>query len=334
MTVIKRFRSESELEVIRTAQKLRKDITMLMLRDFRVKPKVLEPEPEVKAMPPEDSQMFLAIAEKHGLSKAGTGWPARLIGKVRDSLSGLLRPLVLHATAGNSICPVTFADAELRRKYQDSALAACAQICQEPGFSSYVLPAGLTKYLPYLEAADYETALLKGWRKSDNKRCRELQHHREDVRLVGYRPVADGICPGMDKMDHYEADNHCGDEDLGEGRHPGPAAFVFGVAHEYRLDGDDGRHRADEEAEVEPEGAPVKVRYHPEDLPAQMEVEIVEDLRVGKERGAEEHRCDKGRGPVRPLPCDDEGEGGKRNSRKNMKQGKQKWPVRLMNVWK
>ena len=175
MTVIKRFRSESKLEVLHTAQRLRRDITFLMLHDFGVRPKVRELQLETKGMSPEDGQMFLAIAEKYGISKADAECPSWLIGKIRDSLFEILRQLVLHVTAANSIYPAEFADAELRRKHQDAAIACCAQLYQELEFSMSVLPVDITRYAPFLDEVDKETALIKGWRKSDNKRYRELR---------------------------------------------------------------------------------------------------------------------------------------------------------------
>ena len=172
MTVIKRFRSESKLEVLHTAQRLRRDITFLMLHDFGVRPKVRELQLETKGMSPEDGQMFLAIAEKYGISKADAEWPSWLIGKIRDSLFEILRQLVLHVTAANSIYPAypaEFADAELRRKHQDAAIACCAQLYQELEFSMSVLPVDITRYAPFLDEVDKETALIKGWRKSDRE---------------------------------------------------------------------------------------------------------------------------------------------------------------------
>ena len=38
-----------------------------------------------------------------------------------------------------------------------------------------VLPVDITRYAPFLDEVDKETALIKGWRKSDNKRYRELR---------------------------------------------------------------------------------------------------------------------------------------------------------------
>ena len=185
MTVIKRFRSESKLEVLHTAQRLRRDITFLMLHDFGVRPKVRELQLETKGMSPEDGQMFLAIAEKYGISKADAEWPSWLIGKIRDSLFEILRQLVLHVTAANSIYPAEFADAELRRKHQDAAIACCAQLYQELEFSMSVLPVDITRYAPFLDEVDKETALIKGWRKSDRvKSCSDPVHKKAHIRQI------------------------------------------------------------------------------------------------------------------------------------------------------
>ena len=41
--------------------------------------------------------------------------------------------------------------------------------------AAHILPVDLTKYMPLCDSVEYEIALLKGWRKSDNKRYRELK---------------------------------------------------------------------------------------------------------------------------------------------------------------
>ena len=101
--------------------------------------------------------------------------PAWRIDFWREGLADLTRRLVLSVTAANSIYPTTFADAELRRKHQDNAIAVCYQLYQEIDFAAHILPVDLTKYMPLCDTVEYEIALLKGWRKSDNKRYRELK---------------------------------------------------------------------------------------------------------------------------------------------------------------
>ena len=158
-----------------TAQKLRKDIMTLLLKDFGVRSKVRQLDIETRRMTTDDRNAFLAIAEKYGITAAEAEFPAWLIDFERQSLADLTRRLVLSVTAANSIYPTAFADAELRRKHQDNAIAVCYQLYQEIDFAAHILPVDLTKYMPLCDSVEYEIALLKGWRKSDNKRYRELK---------------------------------------------------------------------------------------------------------------------------------------------------------------
>ena len=175
VSVLKRFRSESKMQFYATAQKLRKDIMTLLLKDFGVRSKVRQLDIETRRMTTDDRNQFLAIAEKYGITAAEAEFPAWLIDFERQSLADLTRRLVLSVTAANSIYPTAFADAELRRKHQDNAIATCYQLYQEIDFAAHILPVDLTKYMPLCDAVEYEIALLKGWRKSDNKRYRELK---------------------------------------------------------------------------------------------------------------------------------------------------------------
>ena len=111
-----------------TAQKLRKDIMTLLLKDFGVRSKVRQLDIETRHMTQDDRNAFLAIAEKYGITAAEAEFPAWLIDFERQSLADLTRRLVLSGTAANSIYPAAFADAELRRKHQDNAIAVCYQL--------------------------------------------------------------------------------------------------------------------------------------------------------------------------------------------------------------
>ena len=106
-----------------TAQKLRKDIMTLLLKDFGVRSKVRQLDIETRRMTQDDRDAFLAIAERYGITAAEAEFPAWLIDFERQSLADLTRRLVLSVTAANSIYPTAFADAELRRKHQDNAIA-------------------------------------------------------------------------------------------------------------------------------------------------------------------------------------------------------------------
>ena len=174
MSVLNRFRSASKMQIYAPAQKLRKDIMTRLLKDCGGRSKVRQLDIETRHMTQDDRAQFLAIAERYGITVAEAEFPAWLIDFERRSLAALARRLVLSGTAANSIYPTAFADAELRRKHQDNAIATCYQLYQEIDFAASVLPVDLTKYTPLSVSVEYEIALLKGWRKSDNKRYREL----------------------------------------------------------------------------------------------------------------------------------------------------------------
>ena len=72
MSVLKRFRSESKMQFYATAQKLRKDIMTLLLKDFGVRSKVRQLDIETRRMTTDDRNAFLAIAERYGITAAGS----------------------------------------------------------------------------------------------------------------------------------------------------------------------------------------------------------------------------------------------------------------------
>ena len=72
VSVLKRFRSESKMQFYATAQKLRKDIMTLLLKDFGVRSKVRQLDIETRRMTTDDRNAFLAIAEKYGITAAGS----------------------------------------------------------------------------------------------------------------------------------------------------------------------------------------------------------------------------------------------------------------------
>ena len=57
----------------------------------------------------------------------------------------------------------------------DAAIADCESLLKELELAIDVLPIDAEKYMRYVEDIEREIALLKGWRKSDNKRIKELR---------------------------------------------------------------------------------------------------------------------------------------------------------------
>ena len=78
-------------------------------------------------------------------------------------------------TQAYTIWATNKAEANLRRVSQDKAIAACESLKQTLELVVDILPVKADKLLPYVDAINREIALLKGWRKADNKRNKTLK---------------------------------------------------------------------------------------------------------------------------------------------------------------
>ena len=175
MSVLARNRSLSKLEFYKNAVELRKQMILLLLRDFGARSRVRNIQLETKAMQPEDADAFLAIAEKYGIKKCPDVYPEWVIAKLRDSVWDLLRSMMENITRAYTIWATNLPEAYERRISQDRAISACESLLKEMELAIDILPVDAEKYMRYVETVEREIALLKGWRKSDNKHIVELK---------------------------------------------------------------------------------------------------------------------------------------------------------------
>lgn len=140
MTVLKRFRTPSKLEFFVNAQRLRKEVFNLMLRDFSFK----------------------------------DTFPEWVKDNLRKSFWNITENLILNITFANSIYPKNKSEANERRLFQDKAIGNCEQVLKTLEFICDILPCKSQGYLLISDIATREQALIKAWRKSDNKRFAEL----------------------------------------------------------------------------------------------------------------------------------------------------------------
>jgi hypothetical protein len=158
MSVLKNKRGLSSLEFYHNGRKLRKEMTVWLLRDFGVRDKVrIEKRPDTE---PEK------ITEKY---------PDWLIVHLREKILSILHNMMMNITAANTIYPVTLDELTLRRRYQTSAVINCEQLIQEIEYCEDVLPLETKKFEPYFEMINYEIKLLKGWRKANNKIAEKIK---------------------------------------------------------------------------------------------------------------------------------------------------------------
>ena len=171
MSVIKNKRSLSELEFFHNAIKLRKEMTGLLLRDFGMKARNKDTQviPKLYKMEKEDGEEFLKLCEQYKIVSLVETYPEWLIREFRESILLNLRELIKNITSANSIYPMYMEELMERRIYQDRAIGNCETLLQEMAYALSILPGDANKYMGYVDMIQREIALLKGWRKSDNK---------------------------------------------------------------------------------------------------------------------------------------------------------------------
>lgn len=169
MSVLARKRNLSKYEFYNNAVRLRKQIVLFLLRDFGAK-KVRNVKIDTGKMEPQDADLLLGVMEKYHITKFPGEYPDWLLEKLRDSIWQCLLDLVSNITTAYSIWATNSSEAELRRLSQDKAIAACERLYKEFELAIELLPTDVQKYMPYVESIEREIALLKGWRKKDNRR--------------------------------------------------------------------------------------------------------------------------------------------------------------------
>lgn len=146
-------------------------MTDLLLRDFGVKAKNKNAQvyPKKFKMDKEDSERFMELCEKYQITSIIESYPDWLINEMRTSILENLRQLLANITSANSIYPVCIDEWTERRLRQDRAIGNCETLLQEMAYVIAVMPVDANKYMRYVDMIEREIALLKGWRKSDNK---------------------------------------------------------------------------------------------------------------------------------------------------------------------
>lgn len=175
-SVPKSKRSLSDLEFYRTAQRMRVVVTGWLLRDFGIKDKVRSLSDVTKKykMSEEDAKVLTDLFERYGLGdRILESFPDWWIAERRRAVDGAVRELVSEIRRANSIYPVNVSEYYERRLHQDRAIAQCDVLEEELHYIIDVLArstgVSVDKYSHFIDLIEKERALLKGWRKSDNR---------------------------------------------------------------------------------------------------------------------------------------------------------------------
>ncbi len=178
MSVVKNKRSISKMEFFHNAIALRKSITDLLLRDFGIKDFAREIKfvGNYEKFTAEEKQIVENIFDSHEMGKCFVDeYPMWLIEKERAYFMDIGRELIKNIVRANTIYPVNMSEYYMRRNSQNKAIANCEDLLQEMQYIISIVPVNAQKYMSYVEMIEREIALLKGWRKSDNKLLEKIQ---------------------------------------------------------------------------------------------------------------------------------------------------------------
>ena len=166
------------MEFYHNAIKLRLMITEFLLKDFGIKSRRrnLEFAKDVYDIDDEDLSEIEDILSAYYIKNSFIdNFPSWLIDKERDYFMDLLRDLMKNICSANTIHITNKEEYYLRRNYQTQAICDCENLLQEMQYVIYVTHPNVEKYMPYVDIIEKEIALLKGWRKSDNKIMKSLE---------------------------------------------------------------------------------------------------------------------------------------------------------------
>lgn len=171
MSVLKSKRKTSRLEFLHNAYVIQRSLALLLLRDFGTKPKIRATRffAAINKMSEEDKDIFLDLTDKYGVTSIVDEYPEWLISDMRNRVLQEARFLVRNIIQANSIYPAYVSEYMDRRRYQTMAIGNCEQMLQEMQFVISILNVDVNKYLPYVDMIEREIALLRAWRKSDNR---------------------------------------------------------------------------------------------------------------------------------------------------------------------
>ena len=170
MTQHKSERKHSNFQILADVKKIRNSIVSLCLRDFGVKSRSRSPEfyARVYKMDESDGASFVKLLNKYDVcSQILDEYPQWYIDELRTALIKTAFELVRCVEISN-IYPVTLFECNLRREYQDKALACLFDLYQWLDLAAISLPLDKTKFVSYCEDIEKAIASIKSLRKSDN----------------------------------------------------------------------------------------------------------------------------------------------------------------------
>lgn len=170
MSVLKSKRKPSQFEVFHHLNKVRKEVTDLLLRDFGYSKRKAAQRLEKKFSGRSYEELTDVEKEIYDhFRKQQEAFDTWFIEDERKAVVDCLRSIGEHVYTANSIYPTYYEELVERRVHQDLAIGQCYRLVQELQYAIETLPVDVNTFLRFGEDIQREIDLIKGWRKSDNK---------------------------------------------------------------------------------------------------------------------------------------------------------------------
>lgn len=162
-------RPQSGMAFFQVAKDLRKYLTLRLLKDLGIKPRIRTENIRVdtSGLSEEARQTLASLLSQCGTMVAEDIYPKWFIKLERRRLVEIMQDMMGHIVAGNKIYASTEALLAQRVSHQQEAICACNMLYQELEFLVAVLPSVQAEKLrDFLAMCERERALLIGWKKS------------------------------------------------------------------------------------------------------------------------------------------------------------------------
>lgn len=190
MSVLKKDRKESKLQVWDTAQKLKLSLTYALMKDFGTKAKVKDVDWITQGMSDMDKEIVNVIAERNNMKGFAEHYPAWLIEFVRNNILFHIESMCNNITHAKTIWATNEDERSYRRLCQSKAIGDCAALLNEFTYALDLFQYNTGKYMHIVEQLEYEMALLKAWRKSDNKRYKNTEWSKDEATTEQHQEMA------------------------------------------------------------------------------------------------------------------------------------------------
>ena len=154
MSVLASKRRLSRFEAIHHATELQKQLREFTKRDFGIKDlhKVARKKFECRIDRYCDYDKYNYLLQTH-----------------KRNIDYNMSMIVEKVRSANSVHPRIYSEYELRRNYQNEALAFCDVVIGELQEAVEIFNVDINEFEPYIKGINREIDLIKGWRQKDNR---------------------------------------------------------------------------------------------------------------------------------------------------------------------